>query len=139
MQGLNTTATHGHAALFGVYGMLGLGLMLYCLRGLTDPARWNQKLLKIAFWSLNVGLAMMVFGSLLPQGLLQTYASFSESYAYARSAEFVHSNVMEALVWARVPGDVVFSVGVFAFVLFVYRAFAEKTYLDTARPPVPNR
>jgi nitric oxide reductase subunit B len=138
MQGLNTTATHGHAALFGVYGMLGLGLMLYCLRGLTDPARWNQKLLKIAFWSLNVGLAMMVFGSLLPQGLLQTYASFSESYAYARSAEFVHSNVMEALVWARVPGDVVFSVGVFAFVLFVYRAFAEKTYLDTARPPVPN-
>ncbi|MCA9633030.1 MAG: cbb3-type cytochrome c oxidase subunit I, partial [Myxococcales bacterium] len=24
MQGLNTTPVHGHAALFGVYGMLGL-------------------------------------------------------------------------------------------------------------------
>ncbi|MGY9106494.1 MAG: hypothetical protein ACKVG0_08175, partial [Alphaproteobacteria bacterium] len=107
--------------------------------GLTDPARWNQKLLKITFWSLNVGLAMMVFGSLLPQGLLQTYASFSESYAYARSAEFVHSSAMEALVWARVPGDVVFSIGVFAFALFVYRAFAEKTDLGNPRSSVPIR
>src|SRR5690606_5184520 len=51
MQGLNTTATHGHAALFGVYGMLGLGLVLYCLRGLTDPAVWNEKLLALSFWS----------------------------------------------------------------------------------------
>jgi nitric oxide reductase subunit B len=33
MQGLNITANHGHAALFGVYGMLGLGLMLYAMRG----------------------------------------------------------------------------------------------------------
>ena len=33
MQGLNTTPVHGHAALFGVYGMLGMGLMLMCLQG----------------------------------------------------------------------------------------------------------
>ncbi|HXR51901.1 MAG TPA: nitric-oxide reductase large subunit, partial [Steroidobacteraceae bacterium] len=39
MQGLNTTATHAHAALFGVYGMLGLGLTLFCMRGLSDPSR----------------------------------------------------------------------------------------------------
>ncbi|MGB7299462.1 MAG: nitric-oxide reductase large subunit [Burkholderiaceae bacterium] len=123
MQGLNTTASHGHAALFGVYGMLGLGLMLYCMRGLTDVSRWNQRLLKIAFWSLNIGLAMMTFLSLLPQGILQTYASVKYGYAYARSAEFVHSEWMEALVWARVPGDVVFAVGVFAFALFTYQAF----------------
>ncbi len=123
MQGLNTTANHGHAALFGVYGMLGLGLMLFCLRGLTDVRQWNQKLLKISFWSLNFGLAMMTFLSLLPQGLWQTYASVKYYYAYARSAEFMHSALMEGLVWARVPGDVVFSVGVFAFALFVFQAF----------------
>ena len=123
MQGLNTTANHGHAALFGVYGMLGIGLTLYCLRGLTDVSRWNEKLLKISFWTLNVGLAMMTFLSLLPQGLWQTYASVKHYYAYARSAEFMHSAVMEGLVWARVPGDIVFSVGVFAFALFVYQAF----------------
>ncbi len=126
LQGLNTTANHGHAALFGVYGMLGLGLVLYCLRGLTDIARWNQKLLKTAFWSLNIGLAMMTFLSLLPQGVLQAYASIEHGYSFARSAEFIHSPAMQALVWARVPGDVVFSVGVFAFVWFVFQAFVSR-------------
>jgi len=123
MQGLNTTPTHGHAALFGVYGMLGLGLTLFCMRGLTDPARWSNRLLTVSFWCLNVGLAMMVFLSLLPQGLWQAYASFTQDYAYARSAEVIHGPVMQALVWARVPGDLVFGVGVVAFALAVLRAF----------------
>ena len=123
MQGLNTTASHGHAALFGVYGMLGLGLVLYCMRGLTNPRIWNQRLLSIAFWCLNIGLAMMTFLSLLPQGLWQTYVSFNENYAAARSAELMHHPIMEGLVWARVPGDVVFAVGVGAFVLFAVKAF----------------
>ncbi len=127
MQGLNTTANHGHAALFGVYGMLGIGLTLFCLRGLTDIRYWNNRLLKISFWSLNIGLAMMTFLSLLPQGLWQTYASIKYYYAYARTAEFMHSPLMEGLVWARVPGDIVFSVGVVAFVLFVYQAFRAKS------------
>lgn len=126
MQGLTTTANHGHASLFGVYGMLGIGLMLFCMRGLTDVKQWNQKLLKITFWSLNIGLAMMTFLSLLPQGLWQTYASIKHYYAYARTAEFMHSNLMEALVWARVPGDIVFSVGVATLVLFVFQAFTTK-------------
>jgi nitric oxide reductase subunit B len=112
MQGLNLTANHGHAALFGVYGMLGLGLTLYCMRGLTDITVWDNRLIKISFWSLNIGLAMMTFLSLLPQGILQTYTSIEYGYSFARSAEFIHSPIMQALVWARVPGDVVFSVGV---------------------------
>lgn len=124
MQGLNTTANHGHAALFGVYGFLGLGLTLYCLRGLTNIQNWDQRLLKISFWTLNIGLAMMTFLSLLPQGLWQTYNAIEHHYAFARSAEFMHSDIMEALVWARVPGDIVFSVGVGAFALFVWKAFA---------------
>jgi nitric oxide reductase subunit B len=126
MQGLNTTASHGHAALFGVYGMLGLGLLLYCLRGLTDPALWNERLLSISFWSLNIGLAMMTFLSLLPQGLWQTYVSVSDHYAAARSSEMMHHPYMEALVWLRVPGDVVFAVGVGAFVLFFLQAFLRR-------------
>ncbi len=124
MQGLNTTANHGHAALFGVYGMLGLGLMLYCLRGLTDVRQWDTKLLNVVFWCLNIGLAGMTFLSLLPQGVWQTYASISQGYAYARSAEFVQSDIMHTFVWMRVPGDVVFSVGVIGFAWFVYKAFA---------------
>lgn len=126
MQGLNTTANHGHAALFGVYGMLGLGLTLYCMRGLTDVSQWNQTLLKVSYWSLNIGLAMMTFLSLLPQGLWQTYVSIKHGYVHARSAEFMHSWIMEGLVWMRVPGDVVFSVGVVAFVWFVFKASTAK-------------
>jgi nitric oxide reductase subunit B len=112
--------------LFGVYGMLGLGLLLYCLRGLTDPGKWNEKALSIAFWCLNIGLFMMTFLSLLPQGLWQTYVSFNDHYAAARSAELMHHPAMEALVWARVPGDIVFAVGVGAFVLFFVQAFAAR-------------
>jgi nitric oxide reductase subunit B len=138
MQGLNTTPTHGHAALFGVYGMLGLGLTLFCMRGLTDPARWNNRLLAVAFWCLNIGLAMMVFLSLLPAGLWQTYASFTQSYAYARSAEVIHGPVMQALVWARVPGDIVFGAGAIAFTAFVVHAFlrarAPSQVSDPLRP-----
>jgi nitric oxide reductase subunit B len=103
--------------------MLGLGLTLYCLRGLTNVELWNQKLLKISFWSLNIGLAMMTFLALLPQGVYQAYTSIERGYSFARSAEFMHSPFMEAMVWARVPGDLVFAVGVFAFCAFVFRAF----------------
>ena len=123
MQGLNLTANHAHAALFGVYGMLGIGLTLYCVRGLTDVSVWNHGLLKISFWSLNTGLGMMTFLSLLPQGMWQSYASANTSYAYARSAEFVQSPIMHAFVWMRVPGDLVFAVGVGSFALFMVRAF----------------
>ena len=42
MQGLNTTPVHGHTALFGVYGMLGIGLMLFCLRALTPTPAWRR-------------------------------------------------------------------------------------------------
>jgi hypothetical protein len=102
MQGLNTTANHGHAALFGVYGMLGLGLTLYCMRGLTDVTRWNQKWIRISS-GRSISALAVTFLSLLPQGILQTYASIEHGYAYARSAEFIHSPIMQALVWARCP------------------------------------
>lgn len=111
VQGLNMTAAHGHAALFGVYGMLGIGLMLFCLRGLYARNMHADNLLKPAFWSLNIGLAMMVFLSLLPAGIYQAWASVSKGLWYARSPEIIHSPVMETLVWMRVPGDILFAIG----------------------------
>ncbi len=121
VQGLNMTPAHGHAALFGVYGMLGIGLMLFCLRGLSERAAWADNLLKPAFWLLNIGLAMMVFLSLLPAGIYQAWASISEGLWYARSPEVIHSAVMEGLVWMRVPGDVVFAAGTFYLAWFALR------------------
>ena len=123
MQGLNTTALHGHTALFGVYGMLGIGLMLFCLRGLTYRQEWQEGLLKTAFWCLNGGLMAMALMSLLPVGLMQVVASVSEGFWYARSAEFLQQPLMQTLVWLRMPGDLLFSVGVLAIVWFVVRLF----------------
>jgi nitric oxide reductase subunit B len=119
MQGLNTTPVHGHTALFGVYGMLGIGLMLFCLRGLTTGQVWRTGSLRFAFWAINVGLALMVLLSLLPIGLLQTWASVEHGMWYARSAEFTQTGLMETLRWLRVVGDTLFAVGTIALGWFV--------------------
>ncbi|MCB9852235.1 MAG: nitric-oxide reductase large subunit [Phycisphaerales bacterium] len=119
MQGLNTTPVHGHTALFGVYGMLGIGLMLFCLKGLTSRLQWKTGLLAYAFWSINIGLALMVLISLLPVGLMQAWASVEHGMWYARSAEFLQTPLMETLRWMRVIGDTVFATGVLALGWFV--------------------
>ena len=132
MQGLNTTPLHGHTALFGVYGMLGIGLMLFCLRGLGNLALWDERLLKGAFWCLNIGLAAMALFSLFPYGLMQVHAAVSEGFWYARSAEFLQQPVMQLLVWMRMPGDVIFSIGVLLLVVFVAKLWLGKARLSVA-------
>jgi nitric oxide reductase subunit B len=121
VQGLNLTPAHGHAALFGVYGMLGIGLMLFCLRGLFDRRTHDDRLLAWSFWSLNIGLAMMVFLSLLPAGIYQAIQSMSRGLWYARSPELVHSKLMETLVWLRIPGDIVFAIGGVLLAIYAFR------------------
>jgi nitric oxide reductase subunit B len=120
MQGLNTTPVHGHAALFGVYGMLGMGLMLVCLRAMMPELEWNERRLSFAFWAMNIGLMTMCVGSLLPVGLLQTWASVDQGYWYARSTDFLHTPLMQTLRWMRVPGDSIFALGELAMVWFVF-------------------
>jgi nitric oxide reductase subunit B len=119
MQGLNTTAVHAHAALFGVYGMLGIGLMLFCFRALRPTEVWREGMLKFTFWALNIGLLAMVGLSLLPVGLMQTWASVEHGYWYARSAEFLQTGTMQALRWMRVFGDTIFALGVVSLGVFV--------------------
>jgi len=119
MQGLNTTPVHGHTALFGVYGMLGIGLTLFVLREMNHNIRWNDKFISIAFWSINIGLLLMVLISVLPVGLAQTWASVKHGLWYARSAEFMQLPWMQTLRWLRVIGDTIFALGVVSLVYFV--------------------
>jgi len=121
MQGLNLTPLHGHTALFGVYGMLGIALMLFCLRGLRGQMVWDTKPLKVAFWCLNIGLVLMALLTLLPLGTMQLLAAIEHGYAHARSAEFMQQPIVEMLVWMRVPGDTIFSIGAVALAWFVLR------------------
>ena len=120
MQGLNTTPVHAHTALFGVYGMLGLGLILFCLRLMYVKDIWNEKILKVAFWGINIGLGMMVLLSLLPVGFMQTYASVEKGYWYARSSEFLYSPLITTLKWMRAPGDTIFAFGILVVVIFIF-------------------
>jgi nitric oxide reductase subunit B len=128
VQGLNTTPVHGHTALFGVYGMLGLGLMLFCLRALKPGIAWKEKPIAAAFWLLNVGLGAMVVLSVLPVGLLQAWASVNRGMWYARSSEFLHGPYMTTLKWMRIPGDVLFGIGALILGYFVLGLVAGYSY-----------
>jgi nitric oxide reductase subunit B len=119
MQGLNLTPLHGHTALFGVYGMLGIGLVLFCLRGMKPDLVWHEGILKVSFWCFNIGLALMALLTLLPLGTMQLFAAIEHGYYYARSAEFMQQPIVDLLVWMRVPGDTIFSIGALALVVFV--------------------
>jgi nitric oxide reductase subunit B len=132
MQGLNLTATHGHTALFGVYGMLGLGLMLFCLRGIKPAAPWREGWLRGSFWCLNIGLSLMAVLTLLPLGILQLKAVLEHGYWFARSAEFMDRPLIHMLVWMRVPGDTLFAVGAVLISVFV----ASLWLLKDRRQPV---
>ncbi len=123
---------HGHAALFGVYGMLGIGLMLMCLRVLIPAREWKDGLLRMGFWGLNIGLFAMCMLSLLPVGLLQTKASVEHGYWYARSSEFMQTDLMQTLRWMRVPGDTIFFFGALALVLFVAGLKTGSSFKKTA-------
>jgi nitric oxide reductase subunit B len=132
MQGLNTTPVHGHTALFGVYGMLGLGLTLFCLRALRPGLARKNRPLAIAFWCINIGLAAMVLISVLPIGLMQAWASVEYGTWYARSAEFLQTGIMGKLRWSRMFGDSLFALGALVPGWFVLGLVTGHSYDKTA-------
>jgi nitric oxide reductase subunit B len=109
--GTALTANHGHAAMMGVYGMLAVGLALFCLRYLIPAERWPDRAAMVSFWSLNIGLAWMVFATLFPLGLMQLYDSVDKGYWDARTLKFLTNDTNRAIEWIRLPGDVLFIAG----------------------------
>lgn len=109
--GTALTPNHGHAAMMGVYGMLAVGLALFCLRYIIPEDRWSDRAARISFWSLNVGLAWMVFASLFPLGLLQLYHSVAFGYYDARTLKYLTGSTNALIEWLRLPGDALFILG----------------------------
>lgn len=133
VQGLNTTPVHAHAALFGVYGLLALGLVLFVAKRLF-PKPWSEGLLAVAFWGTNIGLALMIGLSLLPIGLIQAKASVDHGLWFARSAELLQSPTIVTLRWMRLLGDSIFIVGTLSFVLFIAGLFTGWSYRKASEP-----
>ncbi|MBS1487265.1 MAG: cbb3-type cytochrome c oxidase subunit I [Bacteroidetes bacterium] len=109
--GTYLTVNHGHAALMGVYGNLALAAVLFCCQLLFRADRWNPKLITTAFWSINIGLLLMVLLDLFPAGLLQLSTVIKKGLWYARSSEFIDSTAFQSLTWLRIIGGATFVLG----------------------------
>jgi nitric oxide reductase subunit B len=108
--GTTLTPNHGHAALFGVFGMLALAVLVFCLRAMQSDATWEetQKFIRVGFWGANVGLALMIILDLFPGGVIQLWDSVANGYWHARRLTFLMSGAYHKLEWLRMVGDVVF-------------------------------
>lgn len=109
--GTYLTVNHGHAALMGVYGNLSLAGILFCCQLLFQPGTWNPKLVRTAFWSINLGLLLMVALDLFPAGILQFNAVVENGLWFARSNAFVESATFQTLTWMRIAGGALFTLG----------------------------
>lgn len=120
--GTYLTVNHGHAALMGVYGNLALAAVLFCCQLITKSERWNPRLLRTAFWSINIGLLLMVFLDLFPAGIYQFNTVTEKGLWFARSEAFIGSKGFQTLTWLRIIGGSLFTVGgVIPLVWFVTR------------------
>lgn len=138
--GTNLTPNHGHAAMFGVFGMLALGTVMFCMRAMEDEALWNRTkaFIKIGFWGLNLGMALMVILDLFPAGVLQLWDAMQNGYWHARELSYLMSGTFHTLEWVRIFGDMTFIVvGVIPIVYailiaFIPRNFSKKSAEDLA-------
>lgn len=110
--GTNLTANHGHAALMGVFGMLGVAYIVFGLRQTSTAEQWGriEKYVKISFFGLNVGLALMVLMSLFPGGVLQLLDVLNNGYWHARNPAFLNTSTAHMIEWLRMPADLIFIV-----------------------------
>ena len=106
------TPNHGHAAMMGVFGMLAMALTVFALRQAAPAQLWQrvEPYIRLSFWGLNVGLALMSLSNLLPAGILQLVDVLENGYWHARSAAFLDRPLIVALEWLRLPGDLIFIV-----------------------------
>lgn len=122
--GTYLTMNHAHGALFGVYGMLSIALLLFSWRGLVKKEVWNDKLLAISFWGLNGGLLMMTLLTLFPVGVMQAWTSYQEGMVIARDATFFQRDAVMWLGQFRLIPDIVIILGgVVPLVVFLFKTF----------------
>lgn len=134
------TPNHGHAAMMGVFGMLAMSLLTFSLRQVVTDDEWvrPEKYIRLSFWGLNVGLALMVLLNLFPGGVVQLLDVLENGYWHARSPAFLNQPIMRLIEWLRLPADLIFIVGgvipVFMATLLVYRVVRRMPAVSAAIP-----
>jgi nitric oxide reductase subunit B len=122
--GTYLTMNHGHGALFGVYGMLSIALLLFSWRGLVRKRYWNDGLLKLSFFGLNVGLLLLTLGTLLPVGIMQAWTSYKDGLWSAREAAFFERGAVQTLGQLRlIPDLMIIVLGVLPLAYFLFKTY----------------
>ena len=122
--GTYLTMNHGHGALFGVYGMLSIALLLFSWRGMVDRKIWCDRPLAVSFWGFNVGLLVMTLFTLFPIGIAQAWTSYKDGLWMARDASFFERPLVSLLGQLRiVPDTIIIVLGVLPLVYFLFRTF----------------
>jgi nitric oxide reductase subunit B len=132
--GTTLTPNHGHAAMFGVFGMLALAVLAFCLRAMQTDATWKktEKFIKVGFWGVNVGLALMILLDLFPAGVLQLWDSIANGYWHARRQAFLMGGLYHELEWLRIVADMIFLVaGALPIALGALRSLWKRDALHT--------
>jgi nitric oxide reductase subunit B len=118
------TSNHGHTALFGTYGMLAIALALFVWRGLVRREYWREGWLKLSFWGLNIGLALMFLIALLPIGIMEFVTSYREGLWAAKSAAFFNRPIIQTLGNLRIiPDTILIVLGALPLAWFTAVAF----------------
>jgi len=121
------TANHGHGAMMGVYGMLAIGFFMFVARYFIPPDRRSENAMKWSFWSLNIGLGLMLFVNLVPMGIIQLNDAFKKGYVHARGPELFEQTAVRVVEWLRLPGDLLFIIGgILPVVYLAIRMFSER-------------
>lgn len=130
--GTQWTANHGHGAMMGVYGMLSLGFFMFVARYFLPLDRAGNRAMGWAFWCTNLGLAWMLFVNLFPVGLLQLNTILATSYWQGRQPEFFQQPLVRLFEWLRLPGDVLFIIGILPVVYLAVRMFINRNRVGGA-------
>jgi nitric oxide reductase subunit B len=137
--GTQFTANHGHGAMMGVYGMLAMGFFMFVARYFIPPDKGSERAMKWAFWSLNIGLAWMLFVNLVPLGIIQLDDAVRNGYWHAREIEFFRRPAVRLIEWLRMPGDLLFIVGGIGPVVYLaIRMFKARNRYREVGPGLPT-
>ncbi|MFO8390432.1 cbb3-type cytochrome c oxidase subunit I, partial [Staphylococcus aureus] len=124
--GTQWTAAHAHGSMAGVYGMFSIAIALYVFKNITKKEFWTPKVekwIKISCWALIIGLAGMVFVTLMPVGYIQLKDALEHGYWHSRLTSFYEQPLVKAIMWGRMPWDIIFTVGVIILVVIFIRGY----------------
>jgi nitric oxide reductase subunit B len=122
--GTYLTMNHAHGALFGVYGMLSIGLLLFSWRGMLQKEFWNDRILKISFLGFNIGILLLTLGTLFPVGILQAWTSYKQGLWMARDASFFEQGFVRFIGMVRIiPDLLIICLGVIALAYFLFKTY----------------